>query len=222
MSNDLSRRNMLATAGAAAATLAGAALAAEPQRKVRIIGVSCSPRKGKTTAAALAVALEAAAKVSPAVETELIELAGMNIPVFAPGGDKGDFVKLMPRLADPAVGGIIIGTPVYFCSPSSLCKAFLDHCGAFRAGNFALRNKVGGVLAVGGVRNGGQELTIQCVQAVLMCQEMVVVGDGRPTAHTGATLLNDGKDDISGDTFGLTTARNLGTRVAEVALALSR
>ena len=48
------------------------------------------------------------------------------------------------------------------------------------------------------------------------------VGDGRPTAHTGATLLNPGTDDIAGDEFGLATARNLGRRVAQVALRLAR
>jgi len=91
---------------------------------------------------------------------------------------------------------------------------------AFRKNQFALRNKVAGVVAVGGVRNGGQELAIESVQAALFCQEMIVVGDGRPTAHTGATLLNTG-DDISGDEFGLSTAKNLGRRVAEVALRLA-
>jgi len=47
---------------------------------------------------------------------------------------------------------------------------------------------------------------------------MLVVGDGRPRAHTGATLWNSGKDDISDDEFGVGTAKNLGRRVAEVAL----
>jgi multimeric flavodoxin WrbA len=103
---------------------------------------------------------------------------------------------------------------------SSLCKAFLDHCMACRKNNFALANKVAGVLAVGGVRNGGQELTVQSVQAALLCQEMIVVGDARPTGHSGATLLNTG-DDISGDEVGLATAKNLGRRVAEVALRMA-
>jgi len=84
----------------------------------------------------------------------------------------------------------------------------------------ALANKVAGVVAVGGVRNGGQELTIQSVQAALLCQEMIVVGDARPTGHTGATLLNT-NDDISGDELGLATAKNLGRRVAEVALRVA-
>ena len=109
---------------------------------------------------------------------------------------------------------------IYFGNMTSLCKAFLDHCMIFRKRKLALANKVGGVVAVGGVRNGGQELTIQSVQAALMCQEMIVVGDGRPTAHFGATLVNKG-DDISADEFGLLTARNLGRRVAEVALRLA-
>jgi multimeric flavodoxin WrbA len=226
MERDVSRRGFLAAAGAASiAGLAGQA-AAGPAAKaagkaIKIIGVSCSPRKGKTTAAGLQACLEAAAKVDPGIQTELIELGGMDIPVFDPAakGAKTDFTKLAPKLSDPAVAGIIIGTPVYFCGMSSLCKAFLDHWMAFRR-TFALSGKVGGVLAVGGVRNGGQELAIQSVQVALMCQEMIVVGDGRPTAHIGATLLNEG-DDISGDAFGLATARNLGRRVAEVALRLA-
>ncbi len=228
MKRDVNRRSLLGAAGAVAvAGLAGQA-AAQPAgaaagKAVRIVGVSCSPRPGKTTAAGLEVCLEAAGKVSPRIRTELIELAIMDIPVFDPAaaGGKSDFAKLVPKLSDPAVGGIIVGTPVYFGNMTSLCKAFLDHCMVFRKNKLALSGKVAGVLAVGGVRNGGQELTVQSVQMALMCQEMTVVGDGRPTAHFGATLLNQG-DDISGDEFGLTTARNLGRRVAEVALQLVR
>ncbi len=74
-------------------------------------------------------------------------------------------------------------------------------------------------MAVGGVRNGGQELTIQCVQSALLCQEMVVVGDGLPTCHTGATVWNNGQDEISQDAFGVGTVQHLGRRVAEAALS---
>jgi multimeric flavodoxin WrbA len=210
---------------AGAAFSADAAEPAQPAKGIKIIGIACSPRKGKTTAAALQICLDAARAVDPDhIETELIELAGMKIDGSlavggaSPPGAEDDFPQLVPKLADPKVVGIIVGSPVYFCNMSALCKAFLDRCFAFRAKKFALANKVVGVVAVGGVRNGGQELTIQSIQAALLCQEMIVVGDGRPTAHTGATLLNDGKDDISRDEFGITTAKNLGRRVAEVAL----
>ncbi|HUT62011.1 MAG TPA: flavodoxin family protein [Phycisphaerae bacterium] len=227
MAEDLTRRGFLGVAGAAVAAgmATQGALAAEGKEAprggpIKIIGLSCSPRKGKTTAAALQVCLDAAKAVGPNVEVELIELAGMNIPVFDPAAPgSADFEKVAAKLSDPKVAGVIVGTPVYFGNMTSLAKAFLDQCMACRQNNFALANKVAGVLAVGGVRNGGQELTIQSAQAALQCQEMIIVGDGRPTAHTGATLLNQ-NDDISADEFGLSTARNLGRRVAEVALKM--
>lgn len=220
------RRSFLAAAGALAAGAAFVARAQEPGTapggKIRIVAISCSPRKGKTTAAGLTLALEGAQAASrERIETELIELAGMKIPIFDPASqDTGDFAQLVPRLSAATVGGIIIGTPVYFGNMSSLCKAFLDHCLAFRRGGMLLRNKVAGVLAVAGGRNGGQELTINGVQTALMHQEMIVVGDGKPTAHTGATLINT-DDSIAKDEFGAETARNLGRHVAEVALQLA-
>ena len=229
MSTDVTRRGFLQRAGVGVA--AGAALstlsaeAAQVTNTIKIVAVCCSPRKGKTTASGLKVCLEAAKGVdSQRIEAELAELAGLKIPgnvvagIPLEPGERDDFPKVAPKLSDPRVAGIIVGTPVYFGNMTSLCKSFLDRCGVFRKNNFALANKVGAVLAVGGVRNGGQELTIQSVQTALLCHEMILVGDGRPTGHFGATLWNNGSDDISEDEFGLATARNLGRRVAEVAL----
>jgi len=51
---------------------------------------------------------------------------------------------------------------------------------------------------------------------------MVIVGDAAPGSHFGASVLNDGKDDVSKDETGLAMARGLGRRVAEVALRLAR
>jgi multimeric flavodoxin WrbA len=210
-------------AGAAVAIASVPANAAQG-KTIKILGISCSPRKGKTTAAALKICLDAAKGVDSAVNTELIELAGLDIGIFDPNDPKasqGGFVDLIAVLSEPKVAAIIVGTPVYFGSMTSLCKAFLDHCMLFRQRNFALSGKVAGIVAVGGARNGGQELAIQSVQAALLCQEMIIVGDGRPTGHFGATLVNSGNDDISGDEFGIATAKNLGRRVAEVALKIS-
>ena len=77
-------------------------------------------------------------------------------------------------------------------------------------------------MAVGGVRNGGQELTLQAIQAAMLVQDMVVVSEGRPTSHYGATLWSGHPEGIEKDTFGLETARNLGKRVAEVAARMHR
>ena len=231
MADKYTRRKFLATVGAAVAidAAAGAVHAVERQKseRIRIVGIACSPRKGKTTAASLKVCLDAAAQVDPRIEVELIELAGMKIDgslaggLDLPPGQKDDFSELIPKLSDPKVAGIIIGTPVYFCNMTSLCKAFLDRCIAFRKNNFALANKVAGVLAVGAARNGGQEITIQSVQAALLCQEMIIVGDARPGARIGAAVWNDGSDDVTKDEFGMAAAKNLGRRVAEVALKIA-
>ena len=236
MASKASRRKFLHSAGvgvAATAALGSTVSAFSTESKaapktIKIIAVSGSPRKGKTTAAALKVALEAAKAVDPdLIETELIELAdfkvngGLAAGIPLEAGEKDDFPDLAVKLTARNVAGMIVGSPVYFGSMTSLCKAFLDRCIAFRMRQFALADKVGGAVAVGGVRNGGQELTLQGIQAALLCQEMVVVGDGRPTCHWGATVWNSGKDDISQDEFGISTLKNLGRRVGELGLKLA-
>ena len=198
---------------------------------MKIVGISCSPRKGKSTKYALEVCLQAVKEMVPDVETLLIELSDMKINGCLACGQctkalkcsqEDDFEKIIPVLSDQGMGGMIIATPVYFGSMTSQCKAFLDRCVMFRRNGFLLRNKVGGAIAVGGVRNGGQELTIQAVQAAMLVQDMVVVSEGKPTSHYGATLWSGHPDGIEKDAFGLETARNLGKRVAEVAARMHR
>jgi multimeric flavodoxin WrbA len=233
MTTDVSRRHFVGTMGWGAASLAaGAALAADATQSapadsvLKIVGIACSLRAGKTTAQALNLCLEAAKAVAPdRITVELIELAALKIPAqVAAGlplepGERDDFPAVVAKLSEPQVAAIVIGTPVYFANMSSLCKAFIERCMVFRKNNFALSGKVAGVVAVGAARNGGQELVIRSVQASLMTHEMLVVGDGRPTSHFGGTLWNDGKDDISKDEFGVSTAQNLGRHIARVMLA---
>jgi len=229
MKSNVSRRHFLGAAGISAASLgAVSAMAAEgtaTDSKLKIVAVACSLRQGKTTAQGLSFCLQAAKEVAPdRIEIELIELAGLKIPAeLALGmpleeGQTDDFPSVAEKLADPAVGAILIGSPVYFSNMTALCKAFIDRCGMFRMKNFALSGKVAGVLSVGGARSGGQEVVIQSIQAALFCHEMIVVGDGRPTSRFGACLWNQG-DDVSNDEIGVSAAKNLGRHVAEVALA---
>jgi len=228
----LTRRDFVKTsvAGATAATVvtpAAAQPAASSEGRIKIIAISCSPRQGKSTATALGVCLQAAKEVSPKIETELIELAGLNINgsvaagIPLPPGQQDDFPKLVPILADPRVRGIIIGTPVYFGNMSSLCRAFLERCIVLYQDKFALSNKVAGVVAVGGTRNGGQEVTIQSVQISLFCNEMILVGNGRPGPRHGATVWSGAEGGVLKDEIGMTTVKALGRRVAEVTLRVA-
>jgi multimeric flavodoxin WrbA len=196
---------------------------------MKIVGIACSPRKGKSTYYALQVCLQAAREAVKEIETMIIDFSDMKINgclacdqcrKALKCSQEDDFQKLIPILSDPEVAGLVVATPVYFGSMTSQCKAFLDRCVMFRRNGFVLRNRVGGVIAVGGFRNGGQEIAIQAVHAALLVQDMVVVSDGQPTSHFGGALWSGHPDGIANDTVGLETARNLGKRVAEVAAIL--
>jgi multimeric flavodoxin WrbA len=196
-----------------------------------ILGICCSPRKGHNTFKAMETCLAAARAQGDGIAAELIELTDLDVrPCRACGKCKGqlecsiqdDFASLIPILSDPDVSGMIIGTPVYFGTMTAQCKAFIDRCGMFRRNGWRFRDRVGGVLAVGGVRNGGQELAIQAVQAALLCHDMICVSDGQPSAHFGATAFSGAGDGVEDDDFGLQTARGLGARVAQLAIRLRR
>ena len=222
MKENVTRRNFLATAGTAAlAATTTAALAAEASggKALKILGVSCSPRKGMTTAKAVQAALDAAKAVDPRIQTELIDLGGLNIAPWSPQPPEDDMKDILPKFHDPALGGVIIGSPAYFRSLSGLAKCFLERLAPLREPKMVLANKPFGVLAVGAFRNGGQEMTIEQIQAILLCFGMIPVG-GHAPAFQGATLLS-ANDTIAQDELGLKTAAQLGKRVAEVALKLA-
>jgi len=190
-----------------------------------VIGVCCSPRPRKTTYEAMSACLAAAAETD-GVTTKLIELAGKTVgPCLACGickeglicGIDDAFSEIIEAFQDPTFAGLIVGTPVYFGMMTAQCKAFLDRSVVFRRNGWMLRDKAAGVLAVGRVRNGGQELTIQAVRTAMLCHDMVCVSDGRPTAHFGAALWSGAEGGLAADKEGLETARNLGRRVAEIA-----
>jgi len=222
MKENVTRRNFLATAGTAAlAVTATSALAAEAVgsgKPLKILGIACSPRQGMTTAKAVQATLDAAKGVDPRIEVELIDLGGLNIAGYSPKPSQDDFTAILPKLQDPALGGLIIGSPCYYRSLSGLAKCFLERLAPLREPKMVLANKPFGVVTVGAFRNGGQEMTIQQIQAILLCYGMIAVG-GHAPAFQGATLLS-ANDSITQDDLGLKTAAQLGKHVAEAALKL--
>mgnify|MGYP000863707563 CR=1 FL=1 len=222
MKQNVTRRNFLATAGATAlAVTSNSALAAEAGsgKSLKLIGVSCSPRQGMTTAKSVQAALDAAQAVDPRIQTELIDLGGLNIAPWSPNPPADDMAPLLPKFLDPALGGLIIGSPSYFRSLSGLAKCFLERLAPLREPKMVLAQKPFGVVAVGAFRNGGQELIIEQIQAILLCFGMIPVG-GHAPAFQGATLLS-ANDSIAQDELGLRTAAALGKHVGEVALKMA-
>jgi multimeric flavodoxin WrbA len=222
MKNEITRREFVGVTATAAlaGSLATTVAAAEGEFKpIKILGIACSPRKGMTTAKAVQTALDAAKSLDARVRVELIDLGGLNIAGYSPTLPQDDFVSILPKLQDPAVAGLIIGSPSYFRSLSALCKAFIERCAPLREPKMLLDGKPVGVIATGAFRNGGQELVIEQIQTAMLCFGMIPMG-GRPPAFQGGTVLST-KDDISSDELGLGTARNTGLRVADFALKLA-
>jgi multimeric flavodoxin WrbA len=199
---------------------------------MKIIGVSASPRKNKSTRFLLEKSLEEAKHTAEAMgkslEVELIDLAPLKINgcISCDKCQKGvlcsqqdDFQQLIPKFADPAVAGIIVATPVYMGSMTSQAKAFLDRSVLYRRNGFLFKNKLGGVITVGGSRNGGQELTIQAVHAAMMIHDMIIVGDGD---HFGGIAWANHPDGYQEDVAGINTAKNVGKRITEVAFMQNR
>jgi multimeric flavodoxin WrbA len=226
MKTQLTRRKFVgasataALAGSLASGLTPARAAAPGDAPLKLLGIACSPRRGMTTAKAVQAALDAARGLSPRIATELIDLGGLSFAGYSPTPPKDDFTGILPKLQDPAVAGLIIGSPSYFRGLSALCKAFIERCAPLREPKMLLDGKPVGVIATGAFRNGGQELVIEQIQVAMLCFGMLPVG-GRPPAFQGGTLLAT-KDAIDGDELGLTTARHTGLRVADLALRLAK
>lgn len=192
----------------------------------KIIGINASARKDKATHFMLENCLNEAEKTATAagssVEVELIDLADFTFGGCIACGkcakalecsQDDDFQQLMPKFSDPDLKGIIFATPVYMGSMTAQAKAFIDRSVMFRRNGFMFRDKVGAVLAVGGMRSGGQELTIQSIHAAMMIHDMIVVGN---SAHFGGVSWSNHPDGYESDKIGVDTSRATGKRFMDV------
>jgi len=203
---------------------------------MKILGISGSPRAKGNTDILVHEALEAASEMG--AEQEFIAISGRKIkPCNGCGTCRTDRSKGICAIKDddlPGIyeamreaDGIIVGSPVYFLSVTAQLKALFDRSVILRYAKgtpqdrpgvpggpeFLLKNKVGGAIAVGGGRDGGQLFTINTILQWMLMQDMIVVGNnygmgGSAKAGTKGDAINDG--------IGLAMARHTGLRVAEV------
>ena len=218
------RREFFKTAGAAlgvagvgtlAWSSANAQAAAAMPRK--IIGINGSHRVGRTCAQSIEVVFEGIKAADPTLVTELIELAPLNFGMLVVGGtqEPDDLDPVIAKIADPSCVGLVVASPVYMGLPSAKLVSMLVRMQSFRR-TWTLKNKIIGLVGVGGSRNGGQETVLQGLIKSFVAQQMILAVDGVPTSHWGATLWNQ-NDTITADEYGMNTAKNLGARIAELA-----
>ncbi len=182
---------------------------------MRVLGINGSHRASMSTAKYLKYAMDELGKQG--FDCETVELAKVKIDYCAACdvcGEKGkctiddDTQEICARMRE--ADGIIVASPVYFGSVTGKLKALMDRTRLLRRENMALSGKVGGAIAVGRLRNGGQEMTISVIHNWMLIHEMLVVSD-KGTAHFGGTVFS-AEDD---DEFGKTTCINLAAKIVE-------
>lgn len=195
----------------------------------KILGISASPRH-QATEFAVKTALEEAEKY-PGITTEFISFKDVKInPCTHCDSCLREKTKCvqrddMDRLLEIFVkaDGYIIGSPVYSYNPTPETIMFFNRMRPWR-NTFpkeAMEGKVGGAIAVGGTRNGGQELTINAIINLYLAREIMVVG-GSSGYYTGGRLWTDNKN-LQGamdDTSGVLSAKDIGARVAKAVLLI--
>ncbi|HMK45860.1 MAG TPA: flavodoxin family protein [Methanocella sp.] len=119
--------------------------------------------------------------------------------------------------------GIIFGTPCYQGTLSGQTKTIMDRCRAILAKDpLVLKGKTGMGLAIGGDRNGGQEIALQMIHNFFIINEMTPVGGGSFGANLGGTLWSHdhGREGISADEDGLKTVRKTTKRFYDLMIKM--
>ncbi|MDD5112212.1 MAG: flavodoxin family protein [Candidatus Altiarchaeota archaeon] len=185
---------------------------------MKVLGLSGSHRHGNTeqmVKAALDVLKE------KGFEVEYVSLADLDIKYCTDCGacknaftcsQKDDVMALLARMRE--ADAIIAGSPTYFAGVSGRLKSFFDRTLPLRRQGMMLKDKVGAALAVGGSRNGGQELVVSQIHSWMLLHEMMVVGD-RKTAHFGGICVGRSLGDALKDEVGMETVKNTALKVAE-------
>ncbi|KAF0092528.1 MAG: NADPH-dependent FMN reductase [Fusobacteria bacterium] len=192
-------------------------------KKSLILGISGSPRVS-VTSKALDSALKAAESV-PGITTMKIDLAGHDIsnckncnvcinknldfcPVF-----KDDLKKEYYEMYKNC-DGIILATPIYHMTATGLIQNFLSRMKPLsqyaRQGKFGSR--MGAGIAVGGMRNGGQDFCLTVLNNMLQSSGVNIIGGG-VQFYNGAAVWSKNQKELN-DENGILETQALGRKLA--------
>ena len=167
---------------------------------MNIVGISGSPTGDGNNEKMIEVALAIAEDRGFEVDRIFLSECAVS-PCTACGGCTNkkectiddDMAELYPLLE--RADGIIVASPVYFGCMTAQLKALFDRTLMLRRQGFLLSGKVGGAIAVGGSRNGGQEKTVQAIHDWMHIHGMIVVGDN---SHFGGIVHAPAESDEVG------------------------
>jgi len=180
---------------------------------MKVVAIIGSPRKNGNTELLTKHTLKAISEEG--LDTELIRLAGLEIkPCTACMACKEQEIcsikdDLFPiYLKMKEADGIILASPVYYGSATSLIKALMERVGYISRWNGEpFQRKVGGPLVV--ARRSGKNFTI--AQLTFWFQ---ILGFFIPGSTYWNVAVGRGKGDVKQDEEGLETAWNFGKNMA--------
>ncbi len=190
---------------------------------MKLLGICGSPRKGATLKA-----LETALSVTtsyPDIETELWSVRGKKIgpcihcdacirnnSMCIIDDDLKGFEELLL-----SADGIITASPVYDMTiTAQLTMLFNRMRPMYLVHPGEMKNKLGGAIATGGTRHGGQEFTLQTIINFYLMHEMLATG-GLGGCYNGGTIWSKDKKAAGAekDKVGMETVIRLAHGVAE-------
>lgn len=192
---------------------------------MKIIAISASPRN-KATQHVAEKALESIKEKYPEMETQLISLKGKKIePCTACDyckrkkdwcivkDDANDMIKEIVT-AD----GILMVSPVYVMEPTPQLMALFSRMRPLHhVYQDITRHKLGASIAVGGTRNGGQEIAVNTMNNLLLARGINVVANEAFGYHGGKVWSKDqGAEGVEADEIGMKTAIQVAQKLAEM------
>jgi multimeric flavodoxin WrbA len=178
---------------------------------MKILGLSCSPRKQGNTVIMLDEALKGAGHEGS--EVELYSVSGRDIKpcdgcysCISKGvcHIKDDMQTLYDKLVE--ADGIIFSTPIYFYSMTAQGKAIMDRSIALNQPERTLTNKVGGIIVIAG--------SIGLIDAIKDFYFYIAHRQMLPANFVGAYAMDKG--DIKNREQGMKAAWDLGRQMVQL------
>jgi len=198
---------------------------------IKILGINCSPREKSNSRALLEISFtKTKEKFQNNFEYEIINLKDFNIKpclacdVCGKTKEKGDFIPCVQKddMSDVLKkmvesDGIALATPVYFGLPTDLFSKFIMRTRLVRHQDFALSNKVVGIMATAARRSGGAETTILSTWLPFIRNGCIIVGNGDRTCQFGTVAWAGARQHVLTDEWGIEQAIDTVERIYHIA-----
>lgn len=198
---------------------------------MKIIAVSGSPRN-KATQYVAQKALDSIKEKYPEMETQLISLKGKKVePCNACDyckrkkdwcimKDEGNSLIQDIVTAD----GLLLVSPVYVMEPTPQLMALFSRMRPLHhVYQDVTRHMLGASIAIGGTRNGGQEIAVNTMNNLLLSRGINVVANEAFGYHGGKVWSKDqGVEGAEADEIGMKTAIQVALKLAEMVELVAR